>query len=84
MAIRFPTSLIIVDGLWTGFKAQVAVRGLSCVVQYDDDGTSYTIWAVEGDLCFTCQIYKGMAPNSNYTQGQNDLDKAAFLETEGI
>lgn len=78
MSVRFPPSLILVDGLWTSFRAQCAVRGLNSVVQYDDDGLSYTIWAVEGDLCFTCQIWKGSVPSGNYTQGQNDADKADF------
>ena len=78
MSVRFPPSLIVIDGLWTAFKAQVAARGLNSVVQYDDDGAIYTIWANEGDLCFNCQIYKGTVPSSNYTQGQNDSDKTDF------
>jgi hypothetical protein len=78
MSVRFPASLIVIDGLWTAFKVQVAARGLNSVVQYDDDEDIYTIWAIEGDLCFNCQIYKGTVPTGNYTQGQNDSDKTDF------
>ena len=82
MAIHFGSSLIRIDGLWAAFKVQIAVRGLNSVVQYDDDGGEYTIFASEGDLCFTCQIYKGNVPpsipSSVYSQAQNDADKTDF------
>lgn len=76
--IQFSSALTIVDGLWTAFKASVISRGLSPVVQYDDDGVSYRIFAMQDPLCFTCQIWKGAVPVSNYTQAQNDADKADF------
>ena len=81
MSLQFSPSLTRFDGFWTAFKAQVAVRGLNSVVQYDDDGGSYTIFATEGGLCFTCQIYKASVPNSligAYSQVQNDADKTDF------
>jgi hypothetical protein len=76
--IRFSPSLTVIDGFWSSFKAAVSLRGLNSVIQYDDDGVAYTVFAVEGYLCFTCVIYKTTVPAGNYTQEQNDLDKADF------
>lgn len=76
--IRFSPSLTQIDGFWTAFKASVISRGLNSVVQYEDDGSAYTVFAVEGYLVFTCVIYKGSVPGGVYTQEQNDADKADF------
>jgi len=78
MTIRFSPSLTQVEGFWTAFKNEIAVRALGSVIQYDDDGTVYTIFAVEGYLVFWCQIWKGLVPEGSYSQVRNDLDKADF------
>jgi len=78
MSLQFSNALTRIDGFWTTFKATVAARGLSPFVQYDDDGVSYSIFAIEEPLCFTCMIYLGAVPGGIYTQAQNDADKADF------
>jgi hypothetical protein len=64
---------------WTAWKALYAVRG--SLLQYDDDGTVYSIWAYDGPEVLMCQIYKGEVPytaTAIYSQSQNDSDKADF------
>ena len=65
---------------WTGFKSVVTTKHLA--VQYDDDGTVYTVYAIDGGSVYTCTIWKGTLPDmivsSGYTQSQNDSDKSDF------
>lgn len=65
---------------WTTFKSIVLTKILS--IQYDDDGTVYTIFAFDdGEIAYTCTIWKGTVPDSitsTYSQAQNDSDKSDF------
>lgn len=66
---------------WTAWKAVAAVKGAQH--QFDDDGTVYTIWFYDGPEAHICTIWKGSSPNGmietgDYTQAQNDSDKADF------
>lgn len=64
---------------WTEWKAVYAVKGLP--LQYDDDGTLYTIWTYDKDEVHICQIWKVSLPDSVlnvYSQAQNDSDKSDF------
>lgn len=82
MSIQFSPSLTRFDSFWVAFKEQIVSRGLSSIIQYDDDGGIYTIFAIEGFLCFTCQIYKDCVPynipDNVYSQEQNALDREDF------
>ncbi len=78
MSVHFSAALTRIDGLWTAFKTTVLARGLTPYVQYNDDGVSYVIFAIDASLVFTCQIWQGAVPAGNYTQAQNDADKAEF------
>ena len=74
------TSFISIGGLWTAFKA-TAITAKALVVQYDDDGTVYTIFAIDGLICYQATIWKGPVPDSvavSYSQAQNDTDKTDF------
>lgn len=64
---------------WVEWKAVYAIKGLP--LQYDDDGTLYTIWTYDCNEIHLCQIWKGSLPESVlsvYDQTQNDSDKTDF------
>lgn len=64
---------------WTDWKAVYAIKGLP--FQYDDDGTTYTIWTYDAQEVHMCQIWKSSVPESTtaaYSQVQNDSDKTDF------
>lgn len=65
---------------WTEFKNVVAAKGLS--IQYQDDGSTITIFAFDGPVIQFCFIYDGDVPyyiiQAGYSQAQNDLDKTDF------
>jgi hypothetical protein len=55
------------------------IKGLP--LQYDDDGTLYTIWTYDNNEVLICQIYKDAVPESAltaYSQETNDADKSDF------
>jgi hypothetical protein len=72
---------VILSSTWTVFKSS-AITGKSLLVQYQDDGSIYTIFAIDLSIAYTCIIWKGTVPdgviNSGYSQAQNDTDKADF------
>lgn len=79
MAITFASNLTQRNYRWTDFKAIKASHDL--LVQYDDDGTMYTIYGYDGPEVHMCQIWQGNVPDSaqtSYSQAQNDSDKSDF------
>jgi hypothetical protein len=62
------------------FKTNISLKRPS--IQYDDDGTIYTIYAFDGPQIFSCVIWKGAVPesviNGGYSQAQNDTNKTDF------
>jgi hypothetical protein len=74
--------IVLITTFWTTFKA-VAITGKSLPVQYDSsDSAFYTIFAFDGNICYTCVIWTGSisqtALSAGYTQIQNDSDKTDF------
>ncbi len=65
---------------WTAFKAIVSPKVLS--IQYDDDGSVYTIFAIDGPAGYIATIWKGTVPYgviaAGYSQATNDADKTDF------
>lgn len=64
---------------WTEWKAAYAIKGLP--LQWEDNGTLYTIWFYDGSEIFLCQIWKGTLSENiadSYSQEQNDADKLDF------
>jgi len=64
------------------FKSSVITGNKSLPVQYDDDGTVYTIFAFDDNICYSCTIWEGTVPASvvdgGYSQSQNNSDKSDF------
>jgi hypothetical protein len=64
------------------FKANIADKSLTARMQYEDDGTVYTIFAFDSIMVYTTVIWKGAVPDSvigsGYSQAQNDSDKSDF------
>jgi hypothetical protein len=79
--VIFPGAVGITSLAWTSFKS-TAITGKALAVQYDDDGTVYTVFALDGSFVYTCTIWKGTVPdyivNGGYSQFQNDSDKSDF------
>jgi hypothetical protein len=69
-----------ISSTWTVFKTSVV--GKSLQVQQDDDGVTYSIFAIDGPIVYDCTIWKGIVPdgvvNSGYSQSQNNTDKTDF------
>lgn len=81
MSVSFGENLVVRHWTWTQVKTYVdAYNGR---LQYEDEGTHYTIWAKDDGSVFTCTIYKDDVPygvvNGGYSQAQNDADKTEFL-----
>jgi len=77
MSINFGTALIQIDNRWTSFLPTVISKSLA--MQYYDDGSTYTIFAVDGVIAYNTSISKGTTPSpADYSQAQNDADKADF------
>jgi hypothetical protein len=76
--IQISSSLTTIDALWTAFKANIGLRGLNAVIQYEDQGDRYFIFVIEEYLCFTCTIYTGTVPGTSPSQAENDAAKADF------
>jgi hypothetical protein len=71
----------VISGFWTAFKASVASKLL--LMQYDDDGVVYSIFAFDGpSIAYVTIIWKGTVPNNviaaGYAQATNDADKSDF------
>jgi hypothetical protein len=75
-------SNVVVEMRWPDFKSVLNSKGL--VPQYLSDGATYTIFAVDGGITYTCMIvidsstypFSDIAPD--YSATQNDLDKTDF------
>lgn len=81
MAISISSQYTRKSYFWTAFKAAATSKGLN--IQYDDDGTVYTIYGYDGPDIHVCTIWQGVVPqaltdNATYTQAQNDSDKSDF------
>jgi hypothetical protein len=71
----------VISSFWTSFKTSITNKSL--LVQYDDDGNVYTIFAFDSSaIAYVCTIWKGTVPNnvisSGYSQATNDSDKSDF------
>jgi len=68
------------SGTWTWFKPLISSKTLK--VQYEDEGSSYTIYGYDQPEVVTCTIWQGVVPQTvidgGYSQAQNDADKADF------
>jgi len=68
------------SGTWTWFKPLIGSKTLK--IQYEDDGTTYTIYGYDQPEVVTCTIWLGTVPDTviagGYSQSQNDSDKADF------
>ena len=82
MAIQFGSSISVISSDWTAFKATVTSKGLASLVQYTQDASTYSIFAFDGLLAYTCTVWLGTVPdgviNGGYSQAQNDADKTDF------
>src|SRR5512135_2328684 len=80
MPVTFNSSIVI-SSTWTNFKTLVTSKNLPA--QYDDDGTVYTIFALDSNIVYNCTIWQGTVPDGvisgGYSQAQNDTDKSDFL-----
>lgn len=81
MAVNFNANTTV-SSTWTNFKS-IVITSKSLPVQYDDDGTVYTIFALDGSsVVYICNIWKGTVPDGviagGYSQSQNDTDKSDF------
>lgn len=82
MAINFSSSLTQIFSYWTLFKELLSSKGLTWQIQYDDDGTQYTIFVFDSSLVYVCNIWKSDVPDGiiqgGYSQAQNDSDRTDF------
>jgi hypothetical protein len=76
--INFGHAAVVVNQRWTDFKAICASK--SMLMQHVDDGGGYyTVFAIDKNIAYTCNIWYTNAPDgSEYTQTQNDLDRTDF------
>jgi hypothetical protein len=79
--IQFGTAVTVISSFWAAFK--VVQQRKKQPIQYDDDGTVYSICFFDGAvLAYACTIWKGEVPwaivSAGYTQAQNDVDKTDF------
>jgi hypothetical protein len=78
--IIFGSGQTVIPDRWTAFKIVASTKRL--LLQYDDDGETYTIYGFDGQLAHTCNIWLGAVPDgvvlSGYSQAQNDADKIDF------
>lgn len=65
---------------WTAWKTVQALK--AGVYQYENDGTTYTIWFYDGPEVHIANIWLGTVPDGviggGYSQSQNDTDKTNF------
>lgn len=79
-SIVFGSDQNIVSGTWTEIKALILSKVLP--MQYAQSPGTYTIFAIDGCIVYTCTIWSGTVPDSviagGYSQAQNDNDKSNF------
>src|SRR5690349_21489583 len=77
VAINSPA---IISTQWIQFKSHVANKEL--LMQYDDDGYVYTLFAFDGPIAYLATIWKNGVPDgitaNSYSQAQNDVDRSDF------
>ena len=62
MTVNFNANTTV-SSTWTNFKA-ITITVKSLPIQYDDDGTVYTIFAFDGQtIVYICNIWKGTIPD---------------------
>lgn len=80
MSITLNAVAVTIGQAWSAFKTNANTKVLS--IQYDDDGSVYTIWSLDGTAAYICTIWHGTVPDSivasGYSQAQNDTDKSDF------
>lgn len=80
MSINLAPQFTIRNYVWTNWK--IAQSNKSGNHQYDDDGSSYTIYFYDGPEVHVCVIWKGLVPDGiiagGYSQATNDSDKSDF------
>lgn len=77
MSVTFGNAFILNSQTWSTFKATVSSKAMA--MQYDDDGTTYTIFAVDSPIVYLVTLYKGSVPDApGFSQSQNDSDKSDF------
>lgn len=82
MAVVFGAGITTISSDWTMFKAVVVSKGLDDALQYVQNVSTYTIFAFDSLLAYSCVIWTETVPdgviNSGYSQAQNDVDKSDF------
>ena len=77
MSIQFGNAFIISSMTWQEVKATVATKFLS--MQFDEDVSQYTIFAIDNPIVYVTYIRRGDVPDSpGFDQTQNDSDKVDF------
>lgn len=77
MSITFGNAFVQSSLTWSQFKSVVSSKSL--LVQYDDDGTMYTIFAIDNPIVYVATLYKNSVPDApGFNQAQNDTDKSDF------
>lgn len=77
--LKVNSGFVFKQDQWTEFKNQ-AVTMRSLPLYYWEDADIYTVYAIDGPILFHTDIYKGTVPTgTDYTQVQNDADKADFV-----
>lgn len=65
---------------WGTFKSISLIK--NGLMQYENDGETYTIWFYDGPEIFICTIWLAIVPDvfsqNGYTQTQNDIDRNDF------
>lgn len=76
--INFGTAYVSISVRWTAFKSYATTKALQ--IQYVEDTTIYTIFALDQGVVYVTDIFKGTItnPDPNYSQSQNDTDKSDF------
>lgn len=73
---------VVIPSTWTQFKTNTYSGSKSLPMQYHDDGSEYTIFAIDSDIGYVCTIWKGLVPDGvisgGYSQATNDADKTDF------
>lgn len=75
--ISMGSAFVTVQKEWVDFKAIAGLKGLP--IQYEDDGSSYQIFAIDGVIIYATLIYTGSVPvGSGVDQPTNDANKTDF------
>jgi hypothetical protein len=79
MSVTFNANATV-SSTWTDFE--VVANSKALPIQYEDDGSVYTIFAFDDPMIYVCTIWKGAVPDGviagGYSQVQNDSDKTDF------